>query len=105
MAHAHLLLTCLGLESTDPRDKIFGLYGLTKQEDRHVLAPNCSKTVAETYTDVAKLLIQSTRTVNILCINTCSTESQSSPALPSWVSDWSLCEKRTTRLWKLSFSN
>lgn len=99
MSHIHLLLTCLGLESTDPRDKIFGLYGLGKEEDRAVLAPDYSKSVVETYTDAAKLLILSTKTINILCINTCSKESRHSPIFPSWVPDWCLCESRTARLW------
>ena len=99
MAHSHLLLTCLSLESTDPRDMLFSLYRLTKEGHRHVLAPDCSKNVAETYKEAAKPLIESTGTVNILCINTCSTESQHLPALPSWVSDWSLRATRTNRLW------
>jgi Heterokaryon incompatibility protein (HET) len=81
--------------ATDPRDRIFALYGLLSHDEANdrLLLPDYSKDVQDVYINVA---IHSLRSTNTLCLL------QSLPwtlpqnggfggisSLPSWVPDWS----------------
>ncbi|KAF2757367.1 hypothetical protein EJ05DRAFT_511186 [Pseudovirgaria hyperparasitica] len=86
----YLLSAFSPMDSTDPRDKVYGLLGLS-QEDRPGtpnptrVVPDYTRPVVDIYTDVARSLIQRTHTLDILsaCLG-----SGSVSGLPSWVPDW-----------------
>jgi Heterokaryon incompatibility protein (HET) len=81
--------------ATNPKDKVFALYGLlgSEEADSPLLLPDYTKNVASIYTDVAIYILRTSRSLNLL---------QSIPwtlpqhggsggisGLPSWVPDWS----------------
>ncbi|KFY15754.1 hypothetical protein V492_01770 [Pseudogymnoascus sp. VKM F-4246] len=78
-----------GSKSTDPRDKIYGLLGLTSQS-REVRV-DYSKSVAEVYTDVATVEISGSANLDIITQNPFQGNDTTKrlAGLPSWVPDFS----------------
>ena len=72
--------------STDPKDKIYGLLGLTHDGDVFIPEPNYSQSVEETYTDFSKALIEKGFPLDLIYLRTSHRELYNS--LPSWVVDW-----------------
>jgi Heterokaryon incompatibility protein (HET) len=74
--------------ATDPRDKLFALYGLTEKIAHPVqLAVDYKMSVAETYHQFAVHMLRTTQTLDIL--STTRSDSDIAKGLPSWVADWS----------------
>lgn len=83
------LLTLLNqtkhLLATDPRDKIYGLMGLTTLSTEHeMIIPDYKKPIGDIYKGVAKFVLDN-QNIDILCfcdgsINYCD--------LPTWAPDW-----------------
>jgi hypothetical protein len=74
------------LEVTDPRDRIYGFLGLTKEGDAFGLRPNYSDPVAKVYTNAARVLLTSGK-VDLLWL---SQFPKSVGDLPTWAPDWSV---------------
>ncbi|OTB05114.1 hypothetical protein M426DRAFT_261167 [Hypoxylon sp. CI-4A] len=77
-------------DATDPRDKIFGLNALTKNElsGAPALQPNYNVDTTELYTAVAKEILKTSTNLNLLSVprRLCGHGPRN---LPSWVPDWS----------------
>jgi hypothetical protein len=76
------------LESTNPRDKIYALLGLSKDRvdlERRGVYPNYEKSKEEVFMSVTAALLQQGH-VSILSF---CRSLQFPPGLPSWVPDWS----------------
>jgi hypothetical protein len=80
-----LLAATCDLQATDPRDKIYGLLGLTNSS----ILPDYDKPASEVFTEVAKLLI-SEGCMEVLAYTTLHLQSLKVLDLPSWVPDWYL---------------
>ncbi|KAL1857560.1 hypothetical protein Daus18300_010318 [Diaporthe australafricana] len=87
----------LNSEATNPKDKVYGLLGLTSEDCRASLLPDYSKSVTDVYMDTARYIINSTGSLNILSTNTNSRRVEE-PPLPSWVPDWCLRASRPRAL-------
>ncbi|KAI1398800.1 HET-domain-containing protein [Hypoxylon fuscum] len=77
------------LDSTDPRDKIFGLSALIKNEfsDIEALRPNYNVDTTELYTAVAEEILKRSSHLNLLSVP--RRLSGTGPGdLPSWAPDW-----------------
>lgn len=72
-------------KATDPRDRIFAVLAMvsTEREDEYI--PDYSKTVEETYTKFAALMMNDEQHFSPLSD---TRSSERSPNLPSWVADW-----------------
>jgi hypothetical protein len=72
--------------ATDPRDKVFALYGLIEDGSEEGIEIDYAKTVKAVFTDVTRYLVLGKRDLGIL-----SMVQSVEPAhnLPSWVPDWS----------------
>ncbi|KAI1262256.1 HET-domain-containing protein [Xylariaceae sp. FL1019] len=77
------------LDSSDPRDKIFGLTALVRDEISGTEAIQADYTVDTTvlYTDIAKEILRRATVLNILSVPP-RIEGQGPSNLPSWVPDW-----------------
>jgi len=80
-------------QATDPRDRIYGLLGLSSDRDDLNIIPDYSKSVVETYTNVARALITHGYT-DILAWCQKPDDPHQQPkedlrGLPSWVPDFS----------------
>jgi hypothetical protein len=72
-------------QATDPRDRIYGLLGLASDKNMLNIRPDYSKTLVESYTNVARTLIQHGFTdILAWCQG-----SKKLKDLPSWVPDFS----------------
>ncbi|VUC25546.1 unnamed protein product [Clonostachys rosea] len=93
-----LRLTCLGsyvsdpgscsMNSSDPRDKVFGLLGLASDREEFEklgVFPDYSKSCREVYTLTMVALMQ----LGHLSHLSCCQMPKAQPDLPSWVPDWS----------------
>jgi len=82
------------LTASNPRDKIFGVLGLSDQFKILVAIPDYNKTTTEVFTDVAKVLLRQTKSLALLQHATSST-----PVFghPSWVPYWSHDPVTSTR--------
>ena len=92
-------------EETDPRDKVYGVLGIITSPttklyvesrpdiQRAEFPISYTKSVSEVYQDVVKYLINLDRNLDVLQIF----ESRRNRAkdLPSWVTDWRQCNKRS----------
>jgi hypothetical protein len=78
-----LLAATCSLQATDPRDKIYGILGLTKSK----ILPDYAKPASEVFRDVATLLI-SEGCMEVLSYTTIQPQSPQVSVLPSWVPDW-----------------
>ncbi|RDW70963.1 hypothetical protein BP6252_07526 [Coleophoma cylindrospora] len=97
------------MDATDPRDKVYGLLGLSNENGGVVsemgrLEPDYAKPVQQIYTKVARHLILSTGRLDVLraCLGTGKVT-----GLPSWVPDWTVTMMRSTSgmaRWREPFS-
>lgn len=80
-----LLRSMFRHKATDSRDKIFAVLAMVSTEMEEEYRPDYSKTVEETYTKFAALMMNDEQHLSPLS-DTRSLER--SPNLPSWVADW-----------------
>jgi hypothetical protein len=81
-------------QSTDPRDKIYGMLGLLPGVIK--IYPDYSKSVKEVYTEAALQLISYANELDLL-LQACS----SNPDLPSWVPDFAVPSRISPTLTRL----
>jgi hypothetical protein len=79
-------------KSSDPRDKVFALLGMTPEAAEQALAPNYSTPTRDVFISLVKFLISRDKNLDVLCHVQNPT---SVDGLPSWVPDWSC--PRTSR--------
>lgn len=92
----HLLIHCRHRDSTDPRDKIYSILGLLRNEHSDVMTTSSlenlnikldySFPVVYIYRKISQELIQNLDNLDILGV--CPKSNRR--ALPSWVTDWSI---------------
>jgi Heterokaryon incompatibility protein (HET) len=92
---AHILTTlsrARRLESSDPRDKVYAVLGVSSEIDitNDRIAVDYSKTVEQVYTDLAQYMIYSTSSYDILsCVGRRLLEQGNpAPQWGSWIADW-----------------
>lgn len=73
-------------DATDPRDKVFALYGLAK-DGPQAIEVDYRKSIRAVFTDVSKYLIENARDLVLLSM---VQDANPDHNLPSWVPDWSL---------------
>lgn len=84
--NAVFLARCLSrFQTTDARDKIFGIRSLLRLCRVETLSPDYTKTVADIYEDFVLALIKATRRLHFNYYWDPQVDTQS---LPSWVPDW-----------------
>ncbi|PMD32055.1 HET-domain-containing protein [Hyaloscypha variabilis F] len=72
--------------ATEPRDAVFGLYGILQRMNANLPLPDYSKSVEQIYTEIGKLVIVYDKSLHILRY---TSEKGTWTDLPSWVPDWS----------------
>jgi hypothetical protein len=80
-----LLALSAGRKSKDPRDRIYALEGLMKDEMNPWLRPDYTKSVAEIYANTARHIISVDKSLDVLCGQRLEDRL---PELPSWVPDF-----------------
>jgi hypothetical protein len=87
-----LLMACsIRLDATDPRDKIYGLLGLSGPFGNYksLVRPDYSKPVESVYCEIARALIEDDQSLRAVSYASClSAAIDETPGLPSWVPDW-----------------
>lgn len=83
-----LLLRFRSFHSSDPRDKVFALCGLTRPLD---FEPDYNLTTQEVFTKLAVSFLENETTLDILSVPKPS-ETNRLKGLPSWVPDWTQCD-------------
>jgi hypothetical protein len=73
-------------EATDPRDKFFGLLGLSGDADGLGIIPNYTLSPEEIFTDLFHKHVTATRSLDIICS---VKHPRNFDNMPSWVPDWS----------------
>ncbi|KAI1117664.1 heterokaryon incompatibility protein-domain-containing protein [Nemania sp. NC0429] len=92
-----LLFDTKNFKCTDPRDKVYGLLGLTNQKTQHrYLHPNYSLPVEEVFKSFVLWEVLVNRSLRVLGINSDNTSAISS--LPSWAPDFTHLPERTPLL-------
>ena len=71
--------------STDPRDKLYALLGLSYDGRHFIPEPNYMNSVAESFTEFATALIESGESLDFIYLRSASRENDGK--LPSWVPD------------------
>ncbi|TGO51907.1 hypothetical protein BOTNAR_0341g00050 [Botryotinia narcissicola] len=95
-----ILQTFRKFECRDPRDKVYGLAGLSYSYHQKLMI-GYSKSVSEIYKDVARLIIETTDRLEIICAGEktkCHCPSGSHQGLstrPIWVPNWSCIREGT----------
>ncbi|KAN0098909.1 Heterokaryon incompatibility protein (HET) domain containing protein [Hyaloscypha variabilis] len=86
---------CRVRESTDPKDKVFALYGLCCNLDIRLPVPDYGKSLDQIYSQVTRALIDQDENLDVLyMVNT----PRRLKDLPSWVPDWSDSWKKAESL-------
>lgn len=80
-----LLALSAGRNSENPRDRIYGLHGLMKDEQNPLLKPDYMKPVAEVYANVARHIISTGESLDVICGHQLLGRLSE---LPSWVPDF-----------------
>ena len=73
-------------ESSDPKDKIYSLVGLSSAHRDPRFIVDYSKSVCQVYTDVVEYVVTTTKKLDIICA---MPRGLNPYKLPSWVPDWS----------------
>ena len=82
----NLLAGCGGFESSEPRDKVYSLLGLTKSYDGHQLDADYNIPTAEVLIRTAKHIILGSGNLELLLY--CTKNRERISGLPTWVPDW-----------------
>ena len=80
-------------QATNPRDKVFAIYGLIEDRFKRFITVDYTKSVRDVLVSMAESMVN----LELSCI--LSRTSSTSHGLPSWVPDWSSSELKMT-LWK-----
>jgi hypothetical protein len=79
----------LDRRSTDPRDHIYGIIGLTSARDNKRLQIDYSKSVCQLFTETSEYIISTSHELDVVCSRPpFASVHNSTPELPSWVADW-----------------
>lgn len=76
-----------GSEQTDPRDKVYGLLALMPPDITGQISPDYSASVVDVYIDFAKTVIDSTKTLDLIC--QARADLSTTGEFPTWVPNWS----------------
>jgi hypothetical protein len=84
-----LLISYRSFQATDPKDKIYALYGVANRVDMHKLSlvPNYALSTAEAYSQLATTILRNSNNLDILSVPRIAKDSAISTH-PSWVPDW-----------------
>ncbi|CAN9239339.1 unnamed protein product [Alternaria sp. RS040] len=82
---SEILLHARGHQASEPRDKIFALYGVLQRLQAHLEAPNYLRSVEDVYIGASTAAIHNDRSLRIFEGLT----GFSNFNLPSWIPDWS----------------
>ena len=87
------------MRSTDPKDKVFALLGFIALDgpSLELIAPDYEKSTEQVYLDVARYLILTEQTLDVLNMRHLLLSLEHPPSMPTWVPDWRL-EGRFRRL-------
>ncbi|CZR66453.1 uncharacterized protein PAC_16354 [Phialocephala subalpina] len=85
--------------ATNPKDAVYGLYGILQKASKVMPPPDYSKPVETVFIEAAKLAIIQDHSLRILLQ---TSESQQGSSLPSWVPDWSTRGSQAFELLELS---
>ncbi|KAJ4374139.1 hypothetical protein N0V83_002880 [Neocucurbitaria cava] len=97
----HISRNCL---STDPRDKIYGLLGLTNERLQNLIPVDYSQTVEDVLTSAAAAIIICREDLDILAYASSSLGIRhAAGCLPTWVPDWT--EHRDDTIVRLQFQS
>jgi hypothetical protein len=88
------LVDMAGFGVTDDRDRVYGMLGISREEDRKEWKPDYNASVRKVYIDTARRLLG--RKDSILILHRAGLGSSQRLELPSWVPDWSSLETTTT---------
>jgi len=72
--------------ATDPRDMVFGIYGLAQELNRSLPPPDYQKDICQVYREAARFIIEDDKDLGILKMAQCLPRKI---PLPSWTPDWS----------------
>lgn len=93
----YLMTSFSYFEATDPRDKVYGLFGLSKDahgqiSSQHHLVIDYAKSTASVYVDVVRYMVESSECLDVLraCLGTGKIA-----GLPSWAPDWTVTQIRS----------
>ncbi|KAH8682947.1 heterokaryon incompatibility protein-domain-containing protein [Tricladium varicosporioides] len=81
----YLLSQTYDLQCANPRDKVYGLLGLTSDTHKGEITPDYNQTCQQIYIEAAKLCIYKYRSLAMLC---CVRNPKGLSGLPSWIPDW-----------------
>jgi hypothetical protein len=85
-----VLHACRSKLASDPKDKVFGIYGILTDEIRYHFNPDYGKLLREIYTDVVDYLLHTTRSLDVICHAIHFPPYTSTTGnLPTWVPEWS----------------
>jgi len=73
-------------EATDPRDKVYGLLGMSGDGEAMKIFPDYTRSVEDVYRDLAEKYVVATGSLDIICACRFPRKFEN---LPSWVPDWS----------------
>lgn len=93
-----MLKSFKGLDSTDPRDKVFALLGFVALDGPYpeLITPDYEKSIEQVYLDVAKYLILTERTLHVLNQRHLPLSTSRHRSMPTWVPDWQVDTKIKT---------
>ncbi|KAF2498158.1 HET-domain-containing protein, partial [Lophium mytilinum] len=89
LALPEVILRTMNAESSDPRDKVYALLGMIREQDRQNLRPDYTKSVRDVYIQMARQLCLFNGKPCFTFIGIIS-QKTATHRLPSWVPDWSV---------------
>jgi hypothetical protein len=86
----HILRDCPRFRSSDPRDKVYALLGLTSDGPQEILSPDYSKSVESVYAESMRFMLRQDGSAIDMLLRARLGYPREFGALPSWVPDFSI---------------
>jgi hypothetical protein len=80
-----LVSTLMAFEASDPKDTVYAVLSLAKEDSENKIVPDYKKDLTEVYIDFIRSCVESSRSLDIICRHWAPVGASQDPELPSWI--------------------
>jgi hypothetical protein len=101
----HIFLATRGFLATDPRDKIYGVLGMTHEESRRHVTPTYRADIVSVFRDATMVLLKNERSTEIYAYLPAGRRKRFGEWFPSWIPNFAISMERPLQVFSGHLQN